>query len=80
MRSGWEVKNGGCLVLVGCFFYDLGAPGRARSLARFKEMKGKGVSSYSQSSRAVYMAPILVFSLIMSCERCGTAPRELTAT
>lgn len=47
MRSGWEVENGGCLVLVGCFFYDLGAPGRARSLVKFKEVKGK-------SSRATH--------------------------
>lgn len=31
-----------------------------------------------QSSRAAYMPVILVWSRIMSCDRWGTAPREVT--
>lgn len=35
-------------------------------------------NSNSQSSRAVYKPVADVCSLIMSCERCDTTPRELS--
>jgi hypothetical protein len=62
---------------MGCFLYDFLARERAGASAGLLVIGD--TSSYSQSSMAAYMPLIEVCSLIMSWERCGTAPLELTA-
>ena len=62
--------------------YDLLAPARAYGsvLSYWLLVTHSTVQKDSQSSSAAYTPLTAVLSLAISCERCGTAPRELSAT
>ncbi len=62
---------------MGCFLNDFLA--RARAGRSAEQVVCEDVCFYSQSSMATYMPLIDVCVRIMSWDKCGTAPLELTA-